>query len=230
MTKFTDDLTEQPGTHDDFDYPAQDEQDNESLTSEGHDQAAAEQQPGDPGSDPHAVDNFDEGETSNDAEPEQVQPAEYEESTVDPLSGDEGTEQPVGAVEDNREQGSAAVTDSENGYPRPTEGLDTTDAHEHPDDRNTPPLGENSTEYEEVVATNEVYELDNDENDQGSEHGVTVAVEGDTRDADWATTAPDAQHLEWRKDQDDAETDKREQVARVFPTVDLTPYLQIPGP
>ena len=223
ITTFTDDLTEQPNAHDDSGYPAQDEQGNEDLASEGHDQATAEQQIGDPSSPPRAVDNFDEGESSNDAEPEQAQPADDEEATVGPLSGDEYTEQPIGAVEDDHGQGAAAVTDSENGYPGPVEGLDVTAVHEHSGDRFSPPLGENPTEYEEAVTVNEGYELDDNEIDQGNEHEETVAMEGDARDADWTTAAPDAQDLEWHKDQDDVEeTDKREQVSRVVSTGNLT--------
>jgi hypothetical protein len=223
ITTFTDEPAEHPGSRDDSDYLAQHEQGNENLTSEEHDQVTDEQQTDDPGSASHAVGHFGEGESSNDAEPEQAQPADDQVSTVGPLSGDECTEQPIDTVEDDREQGVATVTDPDNGYPGPAGDLDAAAIREHSDDRNTPPLGENSTEYEEVVAANQGDESDYNENDQDSGHGETVAIEGDTKDDDWATTAPDAQHLESHKDQDDAdETDRCEQAARIVSTDDLT--------
>ena len=228
VTIFIDGLTEQPGARDDSDYLAQDEEDNETLTSEGHDQATAEQQTDDLDPTTYAVDYFDEGESSNDAEPEQVQPVDDEESTVGLSSGDERTEQPVGVVEDNHEPGAAPVTDSDGGHPGPAEDLDTAAAHERSGDRHTPPLGDNSTGYEEAIATNEDYEPDYNETDQASEHEETIVTEGDARNADWATTAPETQHiqddLQQHKGQDDAEeTDKCEHVARAVSADDLTP-------
>lgn len=231
---FTDEQTEQPGIHDDPNYLAQDEEGNETLTSEGHGQTTAEQQTDYPGSAGRAIDDFDEGESSHEAEPEQAQPADDEESTVGPLSGDEHTEQPTGAAEDDREPEAAAVTNPDSDYLGPTEGLDAAAAHEHSDDYSPLLFGENSIEYEEAVATNDNYESAYNENDLGGEHGETVAIEGDARFADWETTTPDAQHtqddLEQHKDQDDAEeTDKREQVACVVSADDLTsPFTDSP--
>ena len=226
MTLFTDDLPEQPGAHNDSDYLAQNEQADENSTSEGHDQATTEHQPDDPGSAAHAVDHFDEGDSSNDADPEQEQPADDTESTVGPLSGDERTEQPVGVAEEDREQGAAIVANSDGGYPGPAEDPNAAAVHEHPDDHDVAPFGENSTGHEEVVPTNDDYESDYNENDQDSVHGDTVAIEGDAGDADWATTTPDAQHtqgnLERHKDQDAEEADKREQVTGITSTGDLT--------
>jgi hypothetical protein len=173
------------------------------------------------------VDRFDEGESLNDTEPEQVQPAGDEESTVGPLSGDEHIEQPVGVVESDREQGTAALIGSDEGDPEQTEDPDAAAVHEHSDPK-TPPLGGNSTEYEEVAATNEDYEADYNENDQNSEHGETVAIEGDARDVDWETTVSDAQNiqddLEQHEGQDYAGgTDECEQVVRIVSADDLTP-------
>lgn len=213
--QFTDDPTEQSGAHYDSEYSVQDEESNENLTNERHDQATAEQQTDTSDPAAHVVDHFDEGESSNGADPE---PADDDESTVGPLSGDERTEQPVGIVEYDREPDAVAVTDLDS-YPEPLE--DPVAVHEHPDDHNTPSVGENSTEYEEVVATNEDYESDYNENDQGGEHGETVAVEGDARDTAWTTTTPDAQHTQ--DDHDVGKADKREQIARVVPADDLTP-------
>lgn len=224
--KFTDDLTEPPNVHEDLDYPAQDQEGNENLTSEGHYQVTTEQQTDVPGPAVHAIDRSGEGESSNDVEPEQAQPADDEESTVGPLSGDECTELPVGVVESNRAQGTAVVTDSDNGHPGPAEDLDAAAAHDHPDHRNTPLLGENSTEYEEVVTPNEDYEADYNENDQDSEHGEPVAIEGYARDADWETTASDTQHTQYDQEQheyDAAGTDKCGQTVRILSTDDLTP-------
>lgn len=186
-----------------------------------------EEQSDDPDSAVHPVDHFEEGDPPNDAELGQTQSVDDEESTVGPLFGDDHAEQPVGVAEDDREQGTAVVPDSDSGYPGPQEDLDAAAVHEHSDYHNAPQLGEDSTEYEEVVATNEDYETDYNENGQGSEHGEIVAIEGDTRDAGWETTASDTQHtqddLGQHEDQDGAGgTDKREQTARVV-VADLTP-------
>ena len=219
---FTDNPAEQPGAHDDSDYLTQDGEVNENLTSEEHDQSAAEQQTDDLGSAAYAADHFDEGESSNDAEPEQTQPADDEESTVGPLSGDERTEQPVG-VEDNHEQ---AIADLDRGYPRPAEDFDAATLHVPSDDRDAQSFGEILTERKKVTAANEDYESDYNEVDQGSEPGESVAIEGDARDADWEKSASDAQgtqdYLEQHKDQDDAEeVHEREQVARTIVAGDL---------
>lgn len=226
ITLFADDPVEQPDARDYSDYPTQNEESNESLSSEVHDQTTAEQQTNDPGSAAHAAGNFDEGESSNDAEPEQAQPTDDEGSTVGPLSGDECTEKPVGLVEDCREQGATVVTDSDGSYPVPAEDLDAATVHEPSDDHGAPPLGEISTECEKVVVTNEDYESDLNEIGQGNGHGEIIAIEGDAGDTDWETTAPDVQHTqdypEQYKGQDDAkETDKREQVTHLVSACDL---------
>jgi hypothetical protein len=99
-------------------------------------------------------------------------------------------------AEYDRKQGATAVTVSDSGYPGSAEDLDAAAVHEHSDVRNTPPMGGNSTGYEEVVATNEDYETDYNGNDPDSEPGETVTIEGDTRDGDWETTASDAQQTQ----------------------------------
>lgn len=200
-------LTEQLGVHDGQEYLAQDEAGNENPTTEGHDQATTEQQTDDAGSATHAVDRFDEGESLNDTEPEQAQPAGDEESTVGPLSGDETTEQPIGVAEDGHDHGTSAATGSDSGYPGPTEDPDATAVHEHSYDFNTPPSGGNPAGYEEVVVTNEDYEADYNENDQDSEHGELVAIEGDARDVDWETTASYAQHTQDEPEQHESQDD-----------------------
>jgi len=208
------DLAGRPDGNDVPEYPAQDESD-EIPTSEGLDQVTTEQQTDDTGSGAHAVDRFDEGESSNEAEPEQAQPAGDEETIAGPLSGDEHTEQLVGVAEGDHEQGTVTTTASDNGYPGSEEDLDAAAVHDHSDVRNTPPLGGNSTEYEEVVATNEDYEADYNKNDQDSEPGDTVAIENDARGGDWETTASDAQQIQDDMEQhevqeDTARTDHRE--------------------
>jgi hypothetical protein len=100
-TKSAGGLAEQPDANDVPEYPDQDEEGDENSTFEGLDQATTEQQTDGAGSGAHTVDRFDEGESSNEAEPEQAQPAGDEESTAGLLSGDEHTEQPVGAAEDD---------------------------------------------------------------------------------------------------------------------------------
>jgi hypothetical protein len=150
---------------------------------------------------------------TNDANPEQAEPGDDEESTVGPLSGDGRTEQPIGLAGDDRESITAAVADSDGGYSGPAGDPDLAAVHEHSDDRNIP-FGGNTTEYEEVVTTNEDYDAGCNESDQTNDRGETVAIEGDAGDGEWETSAPDAQregpeHLE---DQDDAEAiDTREQ-------------------
>lgn len=223
-------------------YPAQYEGGDENPTSEGFDQGAAEQQTDDIGSGVHAVDRFDEGESLNQAEPEWAQPGD-EESSADPLPGGDHTEQPNGVAEDDREQGTTTVTISDSGYPGSLEDLDVAAIHEHSDVRNTPPLAGNSTEYEEAIGTNEDYEADYNEDNSDSEPGETVTIEGDARDSNWETTAPDAQktqdNLEQHEVQRDAVgTDECKQVASItavddltFPTIDSDIIdLTTPGP
>ena len=226
--KLADDLTEQPDTNGAPEYLAQNEEGDENPTSEGLDQTTTERQSDDVDSGVPAVDSLHGGESSNEAELEQVQPADDEESTADPLLGEEDTEQPVGTAEDDRDQGTAAATALDSGYPGPTEELDATAVHEHSDNRNTPPLGGNSTEYEEVAVTNEDYEADYNETEKDSEPGETVTIESDARDGDWETTASDPQHaqddLEQHEDQHDVVgADKREQVVCITAADDLTP-------
>src|SRR5579872_6500261 len=146
--ELTDDLPEQPGARDDSDYQAEDGEGNEDPTLGKLNRVTTEQTAG-ADTVAHTVDRSDEGESSNDAEPEQVQQAGDGVSAVEPYSSDERPGQPVGAVKDDGEQGTVGSTHPENGFPAPTEGLDAAAAHEQPDDHNTSPLGENSTEYEE---------------------------------------------------------------------------------
>ena len=214
--QFTDDLTEPSSVHDGPDHLAQDEEGDENLISEGDYQTTAEQQTNGPGPTTYAADLSGEGEPSNDAEPEQAQPVDDEESTVGPLSGDECTELPV-VVEENCAQGTPVVADPDDGHPGPAEDPGAETTHEESDD-NTPPLGEDPTEYE-VVATNEDYGADYNENDQDSEHGETVAIESYARDADWETTTSDVQHTQDDQEQrenDAGGTDKREQVTYII--------------
>jgi len=119
-----------------------------------------------------------------------------------------------------------AVSDS--GYPGSAEDLDATAVYEHSDVHNTPPLGGNSTEYEEVVATNEDYQADYNENDPDSEPGEMVAIEGDARDGDWETATSDQQPTQGDPGQheiqrDAAGVDKGEQVLRITIADSLTP-------
>ena len=187
-----------------------------------------EQQTEDAGSGALAVDRFDEGESSNEAELGQAQPAGDEEPTTGPLSGDEHTERPVGVVEGDHEEGTTVVTVSDSGYLGPAVDLDATAALENSNVRDTPPLGGTSTEYEEADATNEDYEADYNEIDPGSEPGETVTIEGDARDGDWETAASDAQHTQDDLGQlelqhDAAGVDKGERVIHITITNDLTP-------
>jgi hypothetical protein len=219
--KPTDDLVERPDINDVPEYSTQDEQGDEPLAPEGFGQVTTDQRTDDGGSDAHAVDRSDEGEPLNEPELEQAQPASYEESTAGPLAGDEHTEQPVGVAEGDHEQGTTAVTISDNDYPGSAEDLDAAAVHEHSDVRNTSPPGGNATEDEEAVATNEDYEADYNENDPHSELGETVTIQGDTRDGDWERTASDAQqtqdHLEQHEIQHDATgVDKCEQVVHHY--------------
>ena len=222
-----DDLTEQPDANNVPEYLAQEEEGDESPASGGLDQATIEQQTDGAGSGVHAVDRFDEGESSYEAQPEQGQPAGDEESTADLLSGDEHVEQPVGVTEDDRERGTTALTASDGDHPGSVENFDATAVHGYSDVRNTPPLGGNSTEYEEAATINEDYEADYDENDQGSEAGETVTIEGEARHGDWETIASDAQQTrddpEQHEDQHNTTgVDKREQVVRIAFTCGLT--------
>ena len=231
--KPTDDLTEQLDANEVSEYPAQDERGENQP--EGFDQTTIEQQTDDADSSAPAVDRFDEGESSNEAEPGQAQPAGYEEPTTGPLSGDEHTEQLVGVVEGDHEEGTTVVTISDIVYPGSAEDLDTTAVHEHSDVHNTPPLGGNSTEHEEVIANNEDYEADHNENDPDNEQGETVAIEGDARDGDWETAASDAQQTQDDLGQhelqpDAAGVDKGEQVPRITVPDDLTPHPQVSTP
>lgn len=224
--KPTDDLKEQLDAHEVSEYPAQDEEGDENQP-EGFDHATIEQQTDDADSGAPAADRFDEGEPSAEAEPGQAQPAGDEEPTTGPLSGDEHTEQPVGAVEGDHKEGATVVTVSDNGYPGSVEDLDATAAHENSDVHNTPPLGGNLTEREEVVATNEDYEAEYNENDPNSEQEETATIEGDARDGDWETTAPDAQQIQddlgpHEFQRDATEVDKGEQAPRITTTDDLT--------
>ena len=221
-----DDLTEQANVNDIPEYPTQDEEEDDNPTSEGLDQGTIEQQTDGAGSSVHVVDRFDEGESSNQVEPEWAQPGD-EESTAGPLSGDEHTEHPDGVAEDDREQRTGGTTVSDNGYPVSAEDLDTAAIHEHSDVHTTPPLGENSTEYEEVVATNEDYEADYNEDDPDSEPGEAVTIEGDARDGDWETTASDAQQTRDDLEQHEVQHEatgmgEREQVVHIAVTDNLT--------
>lgn len=137
-------------------------------------------------------------------------------------------------VEDDREHGSAAVTDSDNSYSRPTQDLEAAAIHERSDDRVTPPLGENSTERGEAVVPSEDYEADYNENDRDSEHGETVAIEGNAGDVDWETTPSDAQltrdNLEQHENQDETwGTDEREQDICIVAAVVLKSLPADPG-
>ncbi|KAF9653145.1 hypothetical protein BDM02DRAFT_3183100 [Thelephora ganbajun] len=222
-----DDPTEQLDAIEVPEYFAQDEEGDENTTSDGLNQAKAEQQTDDVGSGTRAVDRSDEGESSNEVESEQAQPADDEEYTTGPLSGDERTERPVSVAEGDHGEGTAAVTVSDSGYPGFAEDLNTAVVREHSDDRNTLPLGGNSAECEEVVATGEDYEANHNENDEDSELEETVAIEGDVRDGDWETTASDPRHtqddLEQHEGQDDAAgMVKREQAVRITTADDLT--------
>jgi len=233
-TRPIDDLAGRPDANDVPEYPAQDESD-ETPTSEGLNQVTTEQRTDNAGSGIHSVDRFDEGESSNEAEPERVQPAGDEDSIAGPLSGDEHTEQPVGVAEGDREQGTATATASDDGYPGSGEDPDAAAVHDHSDVRNPPPLGGNSTEYEEVAATNEDYEADYNENDQDSDPGEKVAIGNDARGGDWETTTSDAQQtqddLEQHEIQGDAaRMDNCEQMVCITIADDLTPHPQIPMP
>lgn len=215
------DPAEQPSPRDGQDYLTQEEEATETLILEEDDRPNVEGQSDVPGSAAPVVDRFAEGDLSNDAELGQARSVDDEESTVYPLSGDDHSEQPAGVTKDDREQETAVVPDSEGGYPGPQEDLDAAAVHEHSDDHNAPRLGENTTEYEEVVVINEDYETDYNENDHGSEHGEIVTIEGDTRDAGWETTPSGTQHtqddLEQHEDQDGTGgTDKH------FDSIDLT--------
>lgn len=219
-------LTEQPDANEFSEYPAQDEEGDENQP-EGFDQATIEQQTDDADSGAPAVDRFDEGESSNEAELEQTQPAGDEEPATGPLPGDERTEQPAGVVGDH-EEGTTVVTVSENGYPAAAEDLDATAAHEQSDAHETPPLGGNLTDHEEVPATNENYEAEYNENDPDSDQGETVTIEGDAREGDWETAASDAQQTQddlgqHELQRDAAGVDKGEQVPRITTADDLTP-------
>ena len=234
LTKPVGGLAEQPDANDVPEYPGQDEEGDENPTSEGLDQATTEQLPDDVGSGAHTVGRFDEGESSNETEPEQAQPAGDEEPNAGLLSSDEHTEQPVGVAGDDPEQETTAVTASDDGHPGSAEDLDTVTVHEHSDARDTPPLGGNSTEYENVVATNEDHEADYNENDQDREPGETVTIEGDARDDDWETTTSDVQQTQDDLEQHEVEgdavgTEKRKQAVGISIGDDLT-LLQIPTP
>jgi len=184
---------------------------------------ATEQLTDDVGSGAYTVGRFDEGESLNEAEPEQAQPAGDEESNVGLLFSGEYTEQPVGAAENDPEQ---AVTASDSGHSGSAEDLDAVTVQQHPDVRDTLPLGGNPTEYEDVFAINEV---DYNETDEVSESGEAVTIEGDTRDDDWETTASDAQQTQDNLEQHEVEgdgvgTEKREQAVGISITDDLTFY------
>lgn len=224
--KPADDLTERADANDAPEYPAQDEGGDENPTSEEFGQATTQQQADDAGSGAHTVDRFSEGESSNGAEPERAQP-DNEETAPDLLPSDEHTEQPVGVVEGDHEQETETVTVSEGGHPGSTADLDTAAIHEHFDVRNTPPLGGNSTEYEEVVATNEDFEAHYNEGDPDSEPGETVTIQGDAIDGDWETTS-NAQQTQDDLEQhevrgDSVGVDKRAVVRRVVVANELTP-------
>lgn len=226
-TKPADGLAEQPDTNDVPEYPGQDEEGDEKPTSEGLDQTT-EQLTDDPGSGARTVGRFDEGESSDEAEPEQARPVVDEESNAGLLSSDEHIEQPVGVAENDPEQGTTVVTASDDGHPVSVEDLDAPAVHEHPAVRDTPPLGGNPTEYEDVVATNEDHEADYNENDQDSEPGETVTIEGDARDEDWETTASDIQQTQDDREQHEAGgdatgTEKREQALGLSIVDDLKP-------
>ena len=221
-------LAEQPDTNDVPEYPGQDEEGDEKPTSEGLDQATTEQLTDDPGSGVQTVGRFDEGESSDEAEPEQARPVVDEESNAGLLSSGEHTEQPVDVAENDPEQGTTAVTASDDGHPGSAEDLDAAAVHEHPDVRDTPPLEGNSTEYEDVAATNEDHEADYNENGQDSEPGETVNIEGDAGDEDWETTASDIQHTQDDLEQHEADggatgTEKREQILGISIADDLKP-------
>lgn len=157
------DPTEQPSPRDGQDYLTQEEA-TETLILEEHDRPNVEEQSDDPSSAAHAVDHFEEGDPPSDAKLGQARSVDDEESTLFPLSGDDHTEQPVGVAEDDPGQETAVVPDSESGYPGPQEDLDAEAVHGHSDDHDAP-------------------QSDYNENDQGSEHGEIVPIEGDTRDA-----------------------------------------------
>lgn len=226
--KPADDPTEQADADDVPEHPVQGETGDESPTSEEFDQETTEQQTGDAGSGAHVVDRFDEGKSSNETEPEWVQPGD-EGSTAAPLPGGEHTEQPDGVVEDDREEGTKTVTVPDSGHPGSVEDLDAAAAQEHSDVYDTP-LGGNSTEYEEVVATNEDYDADYKEDDPDGEPGEAVAVEGDARDEGWETTAPDAQetrdgieHHEVQRDTVGVDEREHRRVLRITTADGLTP-------
>ena len=232
-SKPTDDLTEQPDADDVPEYPAQDGEGDENPISEVFDQTTTEQQTDGVGSGVQAVDHFDEGESPNETEPEQAQPAGDEESTAGPLSADEHAEQPVGVVEDDHEQGTAVTTDSDSGYPGSAEVPVPSTFHEHIYLRNAP-LGGNSTEYEEVVTTNEDYEADYNGDDPEGELGETVTIEGDARYGGREATVPDPQtqggQEQYETQRDTVVTNKCKQVIRTTAADGLTPHAQILTP
>ena len=226
--KPADDLTDQPDANEVSEYPAQDEEGDENHP-EGLNQATIEQQTDDADSGAPAVDRFGEGESSNEAEPGQAQPAGDEGPTTSPLPGDEHTEQPIGVVQGDHEEGTTVVAVSDGGYPGSAEDLDTAAVREHSDVHNAPPPGGNSTEYEGVVATNEDYEAYYNGNDPDSDQGEAVTIEGDTREGDWETAASDAPQTQDDLGQhglqhDAAGVDKGERAPSVTTTTDdLTP-------
>ena len=127
-------------------------------------------------------------------------------------------------AENDSERRTATVT-ADDGHPGFAEDLGATDVPEHSDVRDLPLLGENPTEYEEAVVTNEDYEADYNQNDRGSEPGETVTIEGGARGGDWATTTSGAQQV-----QDDLHDDesipvgatKGEQAVGICTANDLT--------
>jgi hypothetical protein len=234
-TKSAGGLAEQPDANGVPEYPDQDEEGDENSTFEGLDQATTEQLTDGAGSGAHTVDRFDEGESSNEAEPEPAQPAGDEESNAGLLSSDEHAGQSVGAAENDPEQGTTAGTASDNGHSGPTEYIDAATVHEHSDVHSMPPLGGNSTQYEDVAATNEDHEADYNENDQDGEPGETVTIEGDAGGDDWETTTSDVQQSQGDLGQheaegDDVRTEKREQAVDIIIADDSRRLLQIPTP
>ena len=212
-TKPIGDPTEQLDAHDALEYSAQDGEGDENPTSEGPDQATTEQPTDDAGSGVYAADFFNGGESSNEVEPEQAQPADDERSNPRSLSGDEL----AAAAEDDSEQGTTTVTASDDGYPGSAEDLDAAAVHERLNVRNTPPLGGNSTDYGEVIATNDGHEADYNETDRNSEPGEAVTIGGDT-----------ASDVQQTRDDPEVEggtegTDEREQVVHFAIVDDLTP-------
>ena len=132
-------------------------------------------------------------------------------------------------AENDPEQEITVVTASDDGHPGSAKDLDAAAVHEHSDVRDTPPLGGDSTEYEDVVATNEDHEADYHENDQDREPGETVAIEGDARDDDWETTVSEVQQTQDDLDQrevegDAAGTERSEQADGINIADNLTPF------